>query len=208
MGIGNGFNNSFSINIDTIFDSETMKSTMMISKFRISSLLSLIEKVINLNHLILTILTVWNFGRSMASIWNLNTFLADILLKIKVELFNHLKNNPENILKDPFSQRPVLDPDFLSIYLDFGRDMELGIYDNNLTADSVIALRIAFKFFIDGGSYEMDFNGFRQNIYGLFNVNDTIKSLAKFEYIMNLNHVIQSIRESRQLKDNQILPPY
>ncbi|UZO21789.1 uncharacterized protein OCT59_014174 [Rhizophagus irregularis] len=72
--------------------------------------------------------------------------------------------------------------------------MELGIYDNNLTADSVIALRIAFKFFIDGGSYEMDFNGFRQNIYGLFNVNDTIKSLAKFEYIMNLNHVIQSIR--------------
>uniref|UniRef100_U9TW71 Uncharacterized protein n=1 Tax=Rhizophagus irregularis (strain DAOM 181602 / DAOM 197198 / MUCL 43194) TaxID=747089 RepID=U9TW71_RHIID len=127
---------------------------------------------------------------------------------LRVELFNHLKNNPENILKDPFSQRPVLDPDFLSIYLDFGRDMELGIYDNNLTADSVIALRIAFKFFIDGGSYEMDFNGFRQNIYGLFNVNDTIKSLAKFEYIMNLNHVIQSIRESRQLKDNQILPPY
>ncbi|CAB4411616.1 unnamed protein product [Rhizophagus irregularis] len=67
-----------------------------------------------------------------------------------VELFNHLKNNPEDILKGPFSRRPVPDPDFLSIYLDFGRDVELGIYDNNLTADSVIALRIAFKFFIDG----------------------------------------------------------
>ncbi|PKK71976.1 hypothetical protein RhiirC2_777735 [Rhizophagus irregularis] len=87
-----------------------------------------------------------------------------------VELFNHLKNNPED-LKDPFFRRPVPDPDFLSIYLDFRRDVELGIYNNNLTADSVIALRIAFKFFIDGESYEMDFNGFRQKIYGLFNVN-------------------------------------
>ncbi|CAB5384359.1 unnamed protein product [Rhizophagus irregularis] len=74
-------------------------------------------------------------------------------------------------LKDPFFRRPVPDPDFLSIYLDFRRDVELGIYNNNLTADSVIALRIAFKFFIDGESYEMDFNGFRQKIYGLFNVN-------------------------------------
>lgn len=54
----------------------------------------------------------------------------------------------------------------------------------------------------------MDFNGFRQKIYGLFNVNDTIKSLVKFEYIMNLNNVIHSIRESRQLKDNQTLPSY
>ncbi|CAB4397240.1 unnamed protein product [Rhizophagus irregularis] len=62
---------------------------------------------------------------------------------------------------------PDIDRSFLSVK----RDVELGIYNNNLTADSVIALRIAFKFFIDGESYEMDFNGFRQKIYGLFNVN-------------------------------------
>ncbi|CAB4411619.1 unnamed protein product [Rhizophagus irregularis] len=33
--LGNGFNNSFSVNIDTIFDSETMKSTMMISNLEL-----------------------------------------------------------------------------------------------------------------------------------------------------------------------------
>ncbi|PKC74127.1 hypothetical protein RhiirA1_450382 [Rhizophagus irregularis] len=72
-----------------------------------------------------------------------------------VELFNHLKNNPEDILKDPFSRRPVPDPDFLSIYLDLD---EMWSW-----------------------------------IYGLSNVNDTIKSLAEFEYIMNFNNYNKGI---------------
>ncbi|PKY50556.1 hypothetical protein RhiirA4_467091 [Rhizophagus irregularis] len=75
-----------------------------------------------------------------------------------VELFNHLKNNPEDILKDTSSQS-VSDTDFLSIYLDFGRSVKLDKFDRNLTVDSIIALRIAFKFFVDE-SYQMDFNDF------------------------------------------------
>ncbi|PKK61839.1 hypothetical protein RhiirC2_791228 [Rhizophagus irregularis] len=50
-----------------------------------------------------------------------------------------------------------LDPDFLSIYLDFRFEVKLDIYDANLTADSVIALRIAFKYFVHE-LYQMNFN--------------------------------------------------
>ncbi|PKY31700.1 hypothetical protein RhiirB3_475297 [Rhizophagus irregularis] len=121
-----------------------------------------------------------------------------------LELFNHLKNNSEKVLVDLHSQ-PVPDPDFLSIYLDFGQDVELDCYDNNLTADSAIALRIAYKFFVVDESYQMQFNVFRQKIYDHFKVNSTIESLTKFESTINLNNVIQSIRMSRQLNDNRTL---
>ncbi|CAB4495437.1 unnamed protein product [Rhizophagus irregularis] len=120
------------------------------------------------------------------------------------ELFNHLKNNPKDVLVDPRSQRPVPDPDFLSIYLDFGKEVRLNRYDFKLTANSAIALRIAFKFFVYDQSYQMDFNDFRQNIYRYFKVDNT-ESLRKFESTVNLRNVIKSIRMSRHLNDNQTL---
>ncbi|CAB4391688.1 unnamed protein product [Rhizophagus irregularis] len=121
-----------------------------------------------------------------------------------LELFNHLKNNPEEVLVDLHSQ-PVPDPDFLSIYLDFGHDVELDCHDNNLTADSAIALRIAYKFFVVNELYQMQFNVFRQKIYDHFKVNSTIESFTKLESTVNLNNVIQSIRMSRQLNYNRTL---
>jgi hypothetical protein len=53
--------------------------------------------------------------------------------------------------------------------------------------------------------YQIDFNGFRQKIYRLFDVNGTIESFAKLESIITLNNVIQRIRKSRQPKDNKTL---
>lgn len=50
----------------------------------------------------------------------------------------------------------------------------------------------------------MDFNDFCQNIYRYFKV-DSTESLKKFESIMNLCKVIQSIRKSRHLNGNQTL---
>ncbi|CAB4437167.1 unnamed protein product [Rhizophagus irregularis] len=41
------------------------------------------------------------------------------------ELFNHLKNNPKDVLVDLRSRQPVSNPDFLSIYLDFGLEVRL-----------------------------------------------------------------------------------
>ncbi|CAB4395442.1 unnamed protein product [Rhizophagus irregularis] len=120
------------------------------------------------------------------------------------ELFNHLKNNPKDVLVDPHSQQPVPDPDFVSIYLDFESEVRLNKYDFKLTADSAIALRIAFKFFAYDQSYEMDFEYFCKNIYRYFKV-DSTKSLREFESTVNLHNVIQSIRMSRYLNDNQTL---
>ncbi|PKK56331.1 hypothetical protein RhiirC2_721932, partial [Rhizophagus irregularis] len=109
-----------------------------------------------------------------------------------------------DVLVDPHSQQPVPDPDFVSIYLDFESEVRLNKYDFKLTADSAIALRIAFKFFAYDQSYEMDFEYFCKNIYRYFKV-DSTKSLREFESTVNLHNVIQSIRMSRYLNDNQTL---
>ncbi|PKY59527.1 hypothetical protein RhiirA4_482336 [Rhizophagus irregularis] len=107
--------------------------------------------------------------------------------RYRFELFNHLKNNPKDVLIDLHSQRPVSDPDFVSIYLDFGLEVRLNKYDFKLTANFAIALCIAFKFFVYDQSYEMDFEDFCKNIYCYFKV-DSTKSLREFESTVNFHN--------------------
>ncbi|CAI2193291.1 8963_t:CDS:2, partial [Funneliformis geosporum] len=118
-----------------------------------------------------------------------------------VELFNHLKKNPEEISRhSPFA------PDFLSIYLDFGQNVELDVLDNNLSVDSILAIRIAFEFFVSR-SNQMDFIEFRAKVYQHFKQSSTtgLLDLGKFHSIINLSNVIRNIRKYRRLPNNQTL---
>ncbi|GBC43230.2 hypothetical protein GLOIN_2v1470985 [Rhizophagus irregularis DAOM 181602=DAOM 197198] len=131
---------------------------------------------------------------------NMESAIKSISKNFKQSFIRHklLQNKPFNFL----SVVELLVLVKLAMDLNY---VELDCYDNNLTADSAIALRIAYKFFVVDESYQMQFNVFRQKIYDHFKVNSTIESLTKFESTINLNNVIQSICMSRQLNDNRTL---
>ncbi|CAG8722321.1 4214_t:CDS:2, partial [Rhizophagus irregularis] len=135
---------------------------------------------------------------------NMESAIKSISKNFKQSFIRHklLQNKPFNFLS--VVELLVLVGHFYKV-LTFNAYVELDCYDNNLTADSAIALRIAYKFFVVDESYQMQFNVFRQKIYDHFKVNSTIESLTKFESTINLNNVIQSICMSRQLNDNRTL---
>ncbi|RGB42790.1 hypothetical protein C1646_785098 [Rhizophagus diaphanus] len=90
------------------------------------------------------------------------------------ELFKHLENNQNWVPSEWKNNLHII-----GLYLDFGNDCQLDLYDDELTPSVIIGLRIAFTFFIER-KYKMKFETFRRLIWeyrDIFIISDVFLSI-------------------------------
>ncbi|GES83639.1 hypothetical protein GLOIN_2v414785 [Rhizophagus clarus] len=102
------------------------------------------------------------------------------------ELFKHLKNN-QNWVPPEWKNNLHIE----SLYLDFGSGCKLDSYDDDLSPEVIIGLRIAFVFFIES-KYDMKFVTFCDRV-------------LKYKDVFKISNVFEFITEHLNLEPEQQL---